>query len=143
MDLRTYLSKHRDNRLLNRILLQVVSGLKELHGLGFVHRDLKPENIVLNLGHPIKVAIIDFNRALPTSNTCNYGNRGTPGYQPTQISFLDGSIEWDIYALVAIVLECDMGPQYFNKAAEEYHGFQIFHKYLGQEVVCKHLKVLG
>ena len=50
MDLRTYLaSKNRDYRKLNDILLKIVAGLQELHGLGYVHRDLKPDNIVLNL----------------------------------------------------------------------------------------------
>ena len=82
MDLRTYLKKHRDHRQLDRILLQVVEGLKELHGLGFVHRDLKPENIVLNLDRPILVALIDFDRALPRTNTTHTGPRGTPGYYP-------------------------------------------------------------
>jgi serine/threonine protein kinase len=80
MDLRSYLTKHRDYRKLNEILLQVVAGLKELHGLGFVHRDLKPENIVLDNGHPIKVALIDFDRSLPITCTSKTGTRGTPGY---------------------------------------------------------------
>jgi serine/threonine protein kinase len=80
MDLRTYLKKHRDYRKLNDILLQVVAGLQELHDLGFVHRDLKPDNIVLNLDKPIKVALIDFDRSLPRSNTSHTGTRGTPGY---------------------------------------------------------------
>jgi serine/threonine protein kinase len=48
--------------------------------LGFVHRDLKPENVVVNLGHPIKVALIDFNRSLPLTNIKQSGERGTPGY---------------------------------------------------------------
>jgi len=49
MDFRTYLEKERDPRHLNNILLQVGSGIAELHQMGYVHRDLKPENIVLNL----------------------------------------------------------------------------------------------
>ena len=62
MDFRYYLHKHRAARDLNKILLSVANGLKELHSLGYVHRDLKPENIVLDL-KPFKVLIIDFNRA--------------------------------------------------------------------------------
>lgn len=49
MDLRYYLCKHRSVRDLNKILVEVGKGIKELHSLGYVHRDLKPENIVLNL----------------------------------------------------------------------------------------------
>lgn len=130
MDLRLYLEKHRDHRKLVDILLQVASGLRELHELGFVHRDLKPENIVLNLRHPIKVALIDFNRALPTSNVKQSGLRGTPGYQPLKWTFNGGSIQWDIYSFVAIMLEANMGCAYFDKAAEEAYGHTIITKYL-------------
>lgn len=60
--------------------------------MGFVHRDLKPDNIVLNIERPLKVALIDFDRALPTLNTCTTGTRGTPGYQPDNAKWMDGSI---------------------------------------------------
>lgn len=49
MDFRIYLAKHKNARDLNKILLQIANGIKEVHSLGYVHRDLKPENIVLNL----------------------------------------------------------------------------------------------
>lgn len=119
MDLRTYLQKHRDYRKLNDILLQVVSGLEELHDLGFVHRDLKPENIVLNTKAPIKVALIDFDRSLPTSMTCHTGVRGTPGYQPESRRWMDGEPMWDLYALVCIIAECDMEKDLYKKAKDE------------------------
>ena len=80
----------------------MVKGLEELHELGFVHRDLKPENIVLNLTRPIKVAIIDFDRTLPRTNTSRTGTRGTPGYEPKNFIFADGDINWDLYSLIAI-----------------------------------------
>ena len=62
LDFRNYLYYERNVRDLNKILIEVGNGLKELHKLGYVHRDLKPENIVLNL-RPLSVKIIDFNRA--------------------------------------------------------------------------------
>jgi serine/threonine protein kinase len=64
MDFRDYLRYHRDYRHLNRILLDVAKGVRELHAIGFVHRDLKPENIVIDL-KPLTVRIIDFNSAYP------------------------------------------------------------------------------
>jgi len=83
-----------------------------LHGLGYVHRDLKPENIVLNL-KPLQVALIDFDRALPIKNTFHSGTRGTPGYQPDNARWMDGDVMWDLYALVAVVVECDMGTDMY------------------------------
>ena len=62
MDLRKYLYKQRSARDLNKILIAVANGIKELHSLGYVHRDLKPDNIVLNL-KPLEIRLIDFNRA--------------------------------------------------------------------------------
>ena len=108
MDLRIYLRKHRDHRKLNEILLQVVAGLKELHELGYVHRDLKPENIVLSLDRPIRVALIDFDRSLPITNTSHTGTRGTPTYQPEKYQWHDGSVRWDLYSFACIAVECDM-----------------------------------
>jgi serine/threonine protein kinase len=130
MDLRTYLIKHRDYRKLSEILLQVVAGLKELHGLGFVHRDLKPENIVLDNGHPIKVALIDFDRSLPITSTCKTGTRGTPGYQPDNAQWFDGDVMWDIYSLVCIIAECDMEKDLYKKAKDERGAKSMLRKHI-------------
>jgi serine/threonine protein kinase len=87
--------------------------------LGFVHRDLKPDNIVVNTERPLQVALIDFDRALPRSNTCHTGTRGTPGYQPNQNKWFDGDVMWDYYALVCTVLECDMPVGKWAKINDE------------------------
>jgi hypothetical protein len=86
-----------------------------------VHRDLKPDNIVLNL-KPLQVALIDFDRALPTKNTSHSGPRGTPGYQPDNAKWMDGDEMWDLYALVDIVVECDMGSDTYKKVQDERAG---------------------
>ena len=62
MNLREYLHYHRNPTELNDIILAMIEGVRELHDLGFVHRDLKPDNVLVNLA-PIKVCVIDFNRA--------------------------------------------------------------------------------
>ena len=73
-------------------MLQVLTGLGELHSMGFVHRDLKPENIVLNIGNPLQVGLIDFDRALPENCKTKTGTRGTPGYYPDSFQFEDGDV---------------------------------------------------
>ena len=130
MDLRSYLQKHREARKLSDILLQVLSGLRELHRLGFVHRDLKPENIVLNSGNPLKVAIIDFDRALPVTCKTKSGSRGTPGYEPENFNFEDGDPQWDLYSLVAIIAECDMGVNTYLKVKNEREGKAVLKKHI-------------
>jgi serine/threonine protein kinase len=64
MDFRDYLRYHRDYRHLNRILIDVTKGIREIHEAGYVHRDIKPENIVIDL-KPLTARIIDFNRSYP------------------------------------------------------------------------------
>ena len=139
MDLRIYLRKHRDHRKLNEILLQVVAGLKELHELGYVHRDLKPENIVLSLDRPIRVALIDFDRSLPITNTSHTGTRGTPTYQPEKLQWHDGSVRWDLYSLACIAVECDMERDVYFKLEYEEESKHAIKKHLANKDTCRYL----
>ena len=107
--------------------------------MGFTHRDLKPENIMISF-KPLKVAVIDFNRAIRKENTRLGTALGTPGYFPIRGKWLDGNIQWDIWALAAIILECDMEKDeyYKTKSEERAKGFARLH--LSYENVCSHLK---
>jgi serine/threonine protein kinase len=118
-------------------MLQALAGLRELHALGFVHRDLKPENIVLNIGNPLQVALIDFDRSLPIACSTKHGQRGTPGYQPDNYDFEDGDPQWDLYALVAIIAECDMGVNTYMKVKNEREGKQAIKKHIDEKQTCR------
>jgi hypothetical protein len=72
----------------------------------------------LNVKAPIKVALIDFDRSLPKTATCRSGTRGTPGYQPENAKWFDGSFMWDIYSLVCIISECDMDKDEYFKVMD-------------------------
>ena len=139
MDLRMYLRKHRDYRKLNEILLQVVAGLKELHELGYVHRDLKPENIVLTLDRPVRIALIYFDRSLPSTNLSHSGTRGTPTYQPENIKWHDGSVLWDLYSLACIAVECDMDRDVYFKLKDEEESKAAIKKHLANKASCRYL----
>ena len=115
MDFKTYLSKHRDTRKIKEIMLETVKGVKQLHDLAFVHRDLTPANVVVTFERPIKVALINFRRSLPRRNISKSGERGTPGYSPDEVDLVDGDIRWDIYSLVVMLVECELGPIMFEK----------------------------
>ena len=105
--------------------------------MGFVHRDLKPENIVLNIGNPLQVALIDFDRALPESCKTKTGPRGTPGYYPDNFQFEDWDVQWDLYAFVAIVAECDMGVNEYMKVKNEREGKSAIKKHIENKQTCK------
>ena len=117
----------------------MVARLHELHNLGFVHSDLKPKNIVLNDTRPIKVALIDFDRLLPRTNKSRYGTKGTPGYEPDSVKFEDGRTQWDIYSLVAIIVECDMESDAYKRVAEGRAGQSIIKKHCEAKGTCKEL----
>jgi len=108
-----------------------------------VHRDLKPENIVLSLDRPYRVSLIDFDRALPVSNTCKTGTRGTPGYQPDNAPWFDGDVLWDIYSLACIVLECDMPKDEYFRVREERGAKGLIKKYVESKDTCEHAFTLA
>ena len=107
MDLRKYLTKQRDPEILPAILIQIIDGIDQLHKLGFTHRDLKPENVVLNLD-PLEVRLIDFNSSFPSTQISKGSKRGTKGYHPDYSFWNDGSQQWGLYPLGAMILECDL-----------------------------------
>ncbi len=84
----------------------------------------------MNLDRPIKVALIDFDRALPITNVFGTGNRGTPGYQPDDGPWYDGSIWWDIYSLTCIIVECDMGKDEYKRVKDERTAKGVIKKHI-------------
>lgn len=89
------------------IVLQIIQGLKFLHGLGIYHGDLKPENIVSTKSG--RVVIVDFGCAIrKDTNEClakDLFRKGTPGFSPPEIidiSVLDRIVmldKIDVWAL--------------------------------------------
>lgn len=89
------------------IVLQIITGLEFLHGLGIYHGDLKPENIVITKKG--RVVIVDFGCALHNDeNKClakDLFRKGTPGFCPPEIidvSVLDRTVlldKIDVWAL--------------------------------------------
>jgi serine/threonine protein kinase len=141
MTLREYLRRHRDYRTLNKILCDVAIGLIDLHKHGYAHRDLKPENIMIDL-KPIRVRIIDFNCALPTKQATTGLQHGTPGYYPDARNLADGSPLWDVWALGAIVLECDMEADAYLRVNTERFALKEAEKHLEGKGCSKFLKAI-
>ena len=90
MTFRQYLEDFRNPSELNDIISQIMDGVKDLHMLGYVHRDLKPDNVLINL-KPLRVVVIDFNRAMITSTKTIGSVRSSAGYFPMREEWRNGS----------------------------------------------------
>ena len=99
------------------IMMQILSGLAEMHNNGFMHRDLKPANILMK-GHTLaKIGDLGLARdyTQPTSDCPNaYSpDKGTVRYRPPEIFF--GSENYgpsiDIWSAGLIFLELVTGER--------------------------------
>jgi serine/threonine protein kinase len=97
------------DELIRAIFFQVVSGLKELHSLGFIHKDLKPDNILLS--HDGRVLIADFGLATYLVNGSDipqdfYRKITTPVIEPPEGNgAIDALIDksYDIWSLGCVL----------------------------------------
>ena len=141
MDLREWLSYHRDHRQIGKILTMVGEGIKELHSMVYVHRDLKPDNVVVSL-RPLSAKLIDFERAQPRTLTTVGHVRGTAGYFPERENLKDGSTKWDSYALAAMALECDMEKDAYLHVMTERGAKAKVNEYINEKGTCPELRNL-
>lgn len=112
-----------------------------MHELGFVHRDLKPENIMINF-EPVRAVVIDFNRAVRIENITGASTLGTRGYFPHRETWLNGSVQWDVWSIVAIILECDMKPNEYLECNNEEQSIESAITHCNKKNVCERLKKL-
>jgi len=86
-----------------QIALEILTGLENLHGKGFVHRDLKPDNILIMNG---RFCLADFgiSREIKTHSKAT-GTAGTMEYMPPEAFEKSPSVttQTDIWAVGAIL----------------------------------------
>ncbi|MGB9665007.1 MAG: serine/threonine-protein kinase, partial [Ignavibacteria bacterium] len=109
----------KNNRLefndFEKIVIQILSGLRYAHSKNIIHRDLKPENILIDSNLNIKIA--DFGLALGDDEilvTQKESIVGTPGYMsPEQIRGEKLTPASDIFSLGIILFEILTGSNPF------------------------------
>ena len=82
---------------------------------------------------PLRVVIIDFNRSQRVEASGLGNVYGTPGYFPEREDWRDGDIKWDIWALAAIICECDMARNDYYSSKREKDSKQRIQQYLDQK----------
>ena len=91
------------------VLMEIVSGLAELHSLGFIHRDLKPENVFIHQQYDdIHVMLVDFGLTKDGSDATATVLRGagTERYaSPEQKKGLPTTATSDIYSFGVVAFE--------------------------------------
>jgi serine/threonine protein kinase len=120
-------------------MIHVCKGILELHSLGYVHRDLKPENVLVSL-RPLSAVIIDFDRAQLRTQISQGTVLGTPGYYPHNDCLRDGSTSWDIFALGAMILECDMNLNEYMEVRYERDANRKAQKHCEQSETSGYIK---
>ena len=122
-DLKDILDKQRVSfsvDLVLRLMIQVLSGLEEIHRVGIIHRDLKPENLLLTNDCIVKIA--DFGIAcLPTDQEAIEETQrgiGTFDYlAPEMLENGIGSEATDIYSAAVTCYELIAGHRPFAGAS--------------------------
>ena len=97
---------------LRRLLKELLSGLEEVHGAGFVHRDVKPGNIMLRTDGT--AVLLDFGAARQAvgQRSKSITSILTPGYAPIEqyVQKMDNVGPWsDLYALGMVAYRCISG----------------------------------
>ncbi len=102
-----------------RILIEVISALRKVHGNGIIHRDLKPANIMID-GDDGRAILVDFGLSKECEETAGLTSEGailgTPDYMsPEQIEGGDLGPHTDIYALGVILYQMLSGVSPFRR----------------------------
>eukprot|EP01064_Diplonema_japonicum_P031938 TRINITY_DN5882_c0_g1_i1.p1 TRINITY_DN5882_c0_g1~~TRINITY_DN5882_c0_g1_i1.p1 ORF type:complete len:393 (+),score=69.69 TRINITY_DN5882_c0_g1_i1:374-1552(+) len=108
-----------DDRIVPRLLGEIVLGLKAIRDAGVVHRDIKPENILLTRENHVKIA--DFGSAILASQMADSGFAGSPEYAPPELlhNGITSGTPSDVWALGCVIYEVYVGKPPFSGTQSE------------------------
>ena len=120
-DLKNFIEKYKsdnkfiDQSIINSIVLDICSGLKEIHKNNIIHRDLKPENIFISKDNIFKIGDFGISKKLEGTKHAKTGGIGTMSYMAPEL--LNGQKydnKVDIWALGCIIYELFTLEQCFD-----------------------------
>ena len=120
-DLKIFIGKYKsdnkfiDQSIINSIVLDICSGLKEIHKNNIIHRDLKPENIFISKDNIFKIGDFGISKKLEGTKHAKTGGIGTMSYMAPEL--LNGQKydnKVDIWALGCIIYELFTLEQCFD-----------------------------
>ena len=111
-DLKQFIKEYKDDNnsidqtIVCSIVLDICSGIKEIHKKNIIHRDLKPENIFINENHKIKIGDFGISKKLNNTRHTDTNNVGTDKYMaPELFENVKYDSKVDIWALGCIIYE--------------------------------------
>ena len=145
-DLRNFIKEYKNNNkfiqqsIIKSIILDICSGLKEIHENNIIHRDLKPENIFKSEDNIYKIGDFGISKKLEGTKHAKTGGIGTDCYMAPELfqgQKYDNKV--DIWALGCIIYELFSLEQCFgsndsiiaviNKIISSEHGKIDLNKY--------------
>ena len=113
-----------EEKIIKDIVIQICSGLKEIHKANIIHRDLTPENIFINQNNKIKIGDFGVSKQLNTNNKYAKTDTGKEHYKaPEIIKNEKYDIRCDIYSLGCIIYELfTLNEYYIDKYFDDKDG---------------------
>ena len=127
LNLKQFIKKFKDNdelieeNIIENIIQQICSGLKDIHEANIIHRDLTPENIFINDNNEIKIGDFGVSKQLSMHTKLAKTYTGKQHYNAPEIEKgqkYDQKV--DIYALGCIIYELlTLNEYYIDKLDEK------------------------
>ena len=126
LNLKQFIQKYKDSdelieeNIIEKIIKQICSGLKDIHEANIIHRDLKPENIFINENNEIKIGDFGVSKKLSTNTKLAKTHTGKQHYNAPEIEKgqnYDQKV--DVYALGCIIYELFTLNEYYIDKLDE------------------------
>jgi hypothetical protein len=101
---------------LQPVILDVLSGLEQLHANNYVHRDVKPQNVLVHDGR-FKLGDFGTTRIRQVTDIGRtLAQLGTPPYSPPELGDFQPTPAYDVFSTAVLAIELLTGQNFENRA---------------------------